>query len=225
MSIEKQPTINYMQPAKKYYPLFLNLTDQKCLVVGGGKVAERKILTLLDYDARVQIVAAEITSTLSRLVETGQLGFRQGAYRSFDLAGVILVVAATNQKEINHQVAKDCFENNILVNVVDDPNHSNFFVPAVVKRGSLQIAVSTAGKSPLLAKKIKEELEVQYGPAFEWLVDFLGELRDKVIKEVANYEQRQAILTHLVDKKILQLVREGRLKEVKERAEACLSWW
>jgi precorrin-2 dehydrogenase/sirohydrochlorin ferrochelatase len=211
MNIEVRP------PAAKLYPLFLNLTNQKCLVVGGGTVAERKILTLLDYGAQIKMVAGEATPNLRKLVKNGRLNFRQGTYQPADLIGVVLVIAATNQKEINRQVAKDCFKNNILVNVVDDPEYSNFFVPAVVKRGFLQIAVSTTGKSPILAKKIREELEIQYGPAFEWLVSFLGEIRQKAINEVAESDQKQAILTRLVDLKLLQLVREEKLEEAKER--------
>jgi precorrin-2 dehydrogenase/sirohydrochlorin ferrochelatase len=203
--------------ATKLYPLFLNLAGQNCLVVGGGTVAERKVLTLLDYGTRVNIVAGEVTSNLSELVKNGRLNFRQGTYRPADLTGVRLVIAATNQKEVNRQVAKDCFKNNILVNVVDDPEYSNFFVPAVVKRGFLQIAVSTSGKSPLLAKKIKEELEILYGPAFGWLVSFLGEVRQHAINEVADPGQRQSILTRVVDLKLLQLVREEKLEEAKER--------
>jgi precorrin-2 dehydrogenase/sirohydrochlorin ferrochelatase len=163
------------------------------------------------------MVAGEATPNLRKLVKNGRLNFRQGTYQPADLIGVVLVIAATNQKEINRQVAKDCFKNNILVNVVDDPEYSNFFVPAVVKRGFLQIAVSTTGKSPILAKKIREELEIQYGPAFEWLVSFLGEIRQKAINEVAESDQKQAILTRLVDLKLLQLVREEKLEEAKER--------
>ena len=211
MNIKAKP------PAAKLYPLFLNLANQKCLVVGGGTVAERKILTLLDYGTQVKVVACEATPNLSKLVKNGRLNFRQGTYQPADLTGVILVIAATNQKEINRQVAKDCFKNNILVNVVDDPEYSNFFVPAVVKRGFLQIAVSTTGKSPLLAKKIREELEIQYGPVFGWLASFLGEVRQKAINEVTDPEQRQTILTRLVDQKLLQLVREEKLEEAKER--------
>ncbi|GAB6275048.1 MAG: bifunctional precorrin-2 dehydrogenase/sirohydrochlorin ferrochelatase [Peptococcaceae bacterium] len=180
-------------------------------------MAERKVLTLLDYDARINIVADEVTPNLSELAKNGRLNFRQGTYRPSDLTGVRLVIAATNQKELNRQIAKDCFKNNILVNVVDDPEYSNFLVPAVVKRGFLQIAVSTSGKSPLLAKKIKEELETLYGPAFGWLVSFLGEVRQKAINEVADPGQRQSILTRLVDLKLLQLVREEKLEEAKER--------
>lgn len=180
-------------------------------------MAERKVLTLLDYNARINIVAGEVTPNLSELAKNGRLNFRQGTYRPSDLTGVRLVIAATNQKELNRQIAKDCFKNNILVNVVDDPEYSNFFVPAVVKRGFLQIAVSTTGKSPLLAKKIKEELEIQYGPAFGWLVSFLGKVRQKAINEVTDPRQRRNVLTSLVDAKLLQMVREEKLEEAKER--------
>lgn len=199
------------------YPVSLKLENCECLVVGGGAVAERKILSLLECGARVKMVSQKLTPCLRQLAERGVIDYRQGEYQTEDLAGIFLAIGATSNKKVNRKLAGDCRKHNLLVNVVDDPEYSSFYVPAVTRQGSFQIAVSTDGKSPLLARKIKEELEQRYGPEYGKLTDLLGEIRERVLGEVADSHRRQSILAGLVDDEVLRMIREGQWEQVKER--------
>lgn len=199
------------------YPISLDLTGKDCLVVGGGKVAERKVLSLLECGARVKVVSPEISPGLKALVENGKITYRHGHYRASDLEGVFLVIGSTDREEVNRQISDDCSARNLLVNIVDDPAKGNFFVPSVLRRGSLTIAISTGGKSPMLARKIREELENTYGPQYGEFLDMLGELRLELIRNVSDSKKKKDIMESLVDSEILRLLREGRMDEVKER--------
>lgn len=199
------------------YSISLDLKDKECLVVGGGQVAERKVRSLLECGARVRVVSPEISPGLANLAEEGKITFRHGYYHASDLEGVFLVIGSTDQEAVNQQVADDCSARNLIVNIVDDPTKGNFFVPAVVRRGSLTIAVSTDGKSPMLARKIREELEKAFGPQYEEFLDMLGELREDVIRNVSNQDEKREILENFVDDMVLNLLREGRMDMVKER--------
>jgi precorrin-2 dehydrogenase/sirohydrochlorin ferrochelatase len=129
------------------FPINLNLRDRKCLVIGGGKIAERKVESLLSSGAEIALVSPKITRNLENLAEKGVIKFINRQYTDNDLNDCFLVIVATDNRELNHKVANDCLSRNILVNVVDDPKMCNFTVPSVLRRGSLCIAVSTDGKS------------------------------------------------------------------------------
>ena len=199
------------------YMISLDLSGKECLVVGGGQVAERKVRSLLECGARVRVVSPEISGGLKSLAEEGGISYRRGYYRAADLEGIFLVIGSTDREEVNRQVAEDCASRGLLVNIVDDPTKGNFFVPAVVRRGALTIAVSTGGKSPLLARRIREELEKTYGPHYEEFLDILGELREDVIRKVGDGGKKRDILESLVDDLVLSLLKEGRMDMVKER--------
>jgi precorrin-2 dehydrogenase/sirohydrochlorin ferrochelatase len=198
------------------YLVSLDLKNKKCLVVGGGNVAERKVVSLLECGALVHVVSPEISPLLKSMVEDRLITFRQGKYKSSDLDDLFLVVGATGTETVNRVIAEDCAKRSLIVNIVDDPSKGNFFVPASVKRGSLTIAVSTGGKSPLLARKIKEELENVYGPHYEEFVDLLGYLREDVIKNVSDPDKKKEILENLVSDEILKLLKAGRIESAKE---------
>jgi len=197
--------------------IFLNLPEKKCLVVGGGPVAERKVQALLAYGARVRVVSPALTGCLSELAAAGTIEYRRGKYRADDLAGVFLVIGAAGREEVNRQVATDCEERGLLINVVDDPEKGNFFMPAHVKRGSLSIAVSTGGKSPLLAGRIRAELEPVYGPQYAEFLDLLGDLRLQLMREVADPVKKKEIMDRMVDDEVLALLKSGQLERAKER--------
>lgn len=199
------------------YLISLDLKDKDCLVVGGGSVAERKARSLLQCGARVRVVSPEIVPAIESMAQKGEIIYRAGYYQKSDLEGVFLVIGATDQEKVNRQIADDCVERNLIVNIVDDPGKGNFFVPAVVSRGDLSIAVSTAGKSPMLARRLREELEETFGPQYAEFLDMLGELRENVIKKVTNEEKKRDILESLVDDVVLGLLKEGRMDLVKER--------
>lgn len=204
------------------YPVYLNLTGKLCIVVGGGMVAERKVRSLLECDARVRVISPEVSNALLEAVNSGKIELCLREYSSDDINGAFLVISATDRDNINRQVAEDCFSRNILVNIVDDPPKCNFIVPAVVRRGALSIAVSTDGKSPVLAQKIRVELARQYGPEYAELLEIIGELRGKVIAGVKDSERRRVIFQQMVGSDILELLRKGEKERVKERIKDVL---
>lgn len=199
------------------YTISLDLFQKDCLVVGGGQVAERKVRSLLECGARVKVISPEITPGLGKLAAEGLILYREGFYQDSDLTGVFLVIGATDSEEVNRRVADDCAARNLVVNIVDDPGKGNFFVPAVVRRGALTIAVSTEGKSPMLARRIREELERAYGPQFSEFLELLGQLRERVVNNETSEQKKRNLLEELVSEEILDLLKEGRLELVKER--------
>lgn len=200
-----------------HYAIALDLTGKACLVVGGGQVAERKIHSLLDCGACVRVVSLELTAGLEKMAEAGLIDYRQGRYHTSDLLDVFLVIGATDSEKVNRQVAADCLARNLLVNIVDNPAQCNFYVPAVVKRGPLTIAVSTGGKSPLLARKIREELELAYGPQYGEFLDLIAGLRKDIISKVSDSKKKKEILEGLVSDEVMDLLKKGRLDLLKGR--------
>lgn len=200
-----------------HYVVSLDLSDKLCLVIGGGNVAERKVHSLLESDALVRVVGPKLTPGLRDMVESGRILYRQGQYRPADLNNIFLVISATDNKEVNRQVAEDCATRNLLVNIVDDPVKCNFFVPAVVKRGALSIAVSTGGKSPLLARKIREELETTYGLEYGEFLDLIADIRKDVINNISDKKKKKEILENMVCDEVLDYLKSGRMDMVRER--------
>lgn len=202
-----------------YYPISLNLNGHKCLVVGGGKVAERKVQTLLDCGANVFVVSPKLTSQLSLLTNSGKIHHLDREYQSIDLAEVFLVISATNDVQTNRQVAEDCFQRKILINVVDDLPNCNFIVPATFSRGSLTISVSTEGKSPMLARTIREKLEEQFAPEYGPFLEIMGQVRERAIREIPDEIKRRKIFEYLIKSDLLELIKTGQDHMVKERIE------
>ncbi len=201
------------------YPIYLKLAGQLCLVVGGGKVAERKVGSLLECGARVRLVSPAVTSQIEEWANQGKLELRQRQYQTGDLEGAFLVFAATDQEEVNRRVSEECLSRNLAVNVVDDPPRCNFFVPSVIRRGKLSIAISTSGASPALAAKIRRQLERQFGPEYEEFMEILADLRRQVLAGEADIQQRKQIFSHLVESDILDLLRRKKYGQVKERIQ------
>ncbi len=206
-----------------FYPVCLDLRGRKCLVVGGGKVAERKVKSLLQCGASVWVVSPSLTNGLAELAEKKQIHYSHRHYSSEDLRACFLVISAAGDLNINRKVADDCLAHNIPVNVVDEPDRCSFIVPSVMRRGDLCIAVSTGGKSPLLAKKIREGLEELFGPEYAEYLELMGALRKKIIQEVPDKQSRQKILESLLNSDILELIKKGERKLVKEKVAQCLS--
>ncbi|HEX3031194.1 MAG TPA: bifunctional precorrin-2 dehydrogenase/sirohydrochlorin ferrochelatase [Bacillota bacterium] len=199
------------------YPVFLNLTGQSCVVIGGGFVAERKVRSLLESGACVTVVAPQATPWLTEACQHKKVRLITRAFQPEDIDRPFLVVAATDDLETNRQVADYCLNHGVLVNVADDPEKSSFIVPAVVRRGPLAIAVSTDGNSPYLARKIRQHLEEEFGPEYEEFLRLMGSLRKEIIASVENIEDRQQVIRKLVDSDILQLIGRGDSETVKER--------
>ncbi|MDK2919069.1 MAG: precorrin-2 dehydrogenase [Candidatus Petromonas sp.] len=182
----------------KYYPIMLNISGKKCTVVGGGKVAERKVDSLLLYGANVQVISPSITERLNNYSKEDKIYLIRRKYQYGDLKGSFLVYAATDNDYINRQCLEECRERGIILNVVDKPEMCDFIVPANVRRGDLNISISTNGKSPALSRKIREELEKKYPEEYSKYIDILGEIRDMVKKEVRDIHHRREIFFELV---------------------------
>ena len=163
-----------------YYPAFLDLRDRRCLVVGGGAVAERKVEALRDAGARVVVVSPTLTGALDALVAAGSIEHRARRFRRHDTRGCALVVAATGVRTVDDAVAAAARRVRALVNVVDRPAACDFILPSVLRRGDLQIAVSTGGTSPALAREIRRRLEAEIGDDYGELVASVGRARARL---------------------------------------------
>jgi precorrin-2 dehydrogenase/sirohydrochlorin ferrochelatase len=182
------------------FPIFLKLEGRKCLVVGAGTVAEGKIRGLLDAGASIQVVAPRAVFQVRRWQWEGVLGWKPREFDPRDLDGVFLVIAATNSHEVNTRIYKEAHARNVLCNAVDDPENCDFYYPAVVKRGDLQIAISTNGRSPALAQRLKSELEEQFGPEYEAWLQELGEAREQLFLAKIDAEVRKRLLHQLASR-------------------------
>jgi precorrin-2 dehydrogenase/sirohydrochlorin ferrochelatase len=182
------------------FPMFLKLEGRRCLVVGAGTVAEGKIRSLLEAGASVQVVAPEAVLQIQKWAWEGVVGWSPRGFQPHDLDGAFLVVTATASPEVNAQVFHEARERKVLCNSVDDPEHCDFYYPAVVNRGDLQIAISTNGRSPALAQRLRQELEEQFGPEYEAWVKQLGAARDQLTAKRVALEPRRKLLHELASR-------------------------
>ncbi len=166
-----------------YYPIFLNVRGRKCVVVGGGEVAWRKVEALLEHGAKVDVVSPDLCPGLEELAGVGQIRASRRSYRKGDLKGALIAIAATDDQSINRLVASEAREIGVLVNVVDDPASSDFIVPSRICRGDVTIAISTAGKSPALARKLRTRIEKDFGEEYAALSLLVAEVRAEAKQE------------------------------------------
>ena len=192
-----------------YYPVYIQLREQPCVVVGGGKIAEGKVEGLLAAQANVTLISPDLTARLRDLLEEKQITYLGRAYQVGDLTGAFLVICATDQAEINHQVWQEASANRQLVNVVDDTPRCNFIAPSILRKGDLTIAISTSGKAPALAVRLKERLQRDLGPEYERFLELAGELREPLARHVPDFETRKALWYELVDSEILDVLARG----------------
>ncbi len=206
------------------YPIYLKLEGQECLVVGGGAVAGRKIGGLLDCGASVTVVSPELAPELKKAAARGDFCYNERGFRAGDLRGKSLVIAATDDPGLNACIAQSCQKRDIPVNVVDNPGLSDFFVPSVVRRGPLCISISTGGGSPMLARRIREDLERQFGPAFEEIAALLGEMRQRILERLPDGDERRQCWEGIVTPELVALLKAGKLEIVRKQVEkACTS--
>jgi len=191
------------------FPMFLKLEGRSCLVVGGGAVGEPKIGSLLTAGASVRVVAPRATAQVAEWAQAGAIRWESREFSVADLDDVFLVIAATSSREVNGTIFREAQERKILCNVVDDPEYCDFFYPAVVRRGNLQLAISTNGYSPALAQRIRRELEAQFGPEYgEWL-DELGKIRQELFASAIDPEVRRRLLHQLASREAFEAQRAG----------------
>ncbi len=190
----------------KYYPICLRIEGRRCLVIGGGKVAERKVRGLLDSGARVVVISPELSDGLAKLREEGTIAWEARGYQTGDVAGFFLVMAATDDPLVQDLAQADAERHRILLNVADVPEKCNFILPALVQRGALSLAVSTSGKSPALAKKLRQELEVWLGEEYELITEAMGMIRPIVLGQNLPQAENEKIFQGLLDGGILEII-------------------
>ena len=203
----------------KYYPVYLDLRERMSIVVGGGRVAERKVLSLLDAGSDVTVVSPLLTRKLAELAAAGKITYRKKEFEDKDISGAYLVVAATDSEEINGAIGRVCRNKQVLVNVVAPPEESTFIVPSLVDRGELLIAISTGGASPALSRKIRQELEERYGPEYDLFLGKMAMLRHRLVEEVRDEAARRSLFQALVDSDVLDLLKQGKQHEADRRIE------
>ena len=189
-----------------YYPIFLDLTNKKTLVVGGGLVALRKVETLLNYGASVSLVSRELTPRLKELVEGRRARYVGPEFHEKHLKGIFLVIAATDDAVMNHKVSLRAQERGLLINAVDQPDDCNFIVPSIMRRGDFQVAVSTSGKSPALAKKIRQKMELEFGDEYEKLLLLMGDIRKVILSEGLPQGQNRQLFKKIIESDILEAI-------------------
>lgn len=202
------------EQASGYYPIFLNINGRKCVVVGGGQVALRKVNALLEHGANVAVISSDPCQELCKLAERGKVHLLSRDYTHGDLVDAVVAIAATDNGKTNEEVAREAKGRGILINVVDDPHLSDFIVPSYLRRGDVTIAVSTGGRSPALARKIRANLEKDYGAEYASLAILVSEVRSELKGRGITVEsedwQDVLDLGSLID-----MVQAGRIEEVR----------
>jgi siroheme synthase-like protein len=228
----------------EYYPIFVDLKNRPCLVAGGGTIALRKAEGLAICGAKVHIVSPEIVPELRALESREAVAamrlryepdgpreptaldhpvtFDVRKYRAGDLKGYAAVIAATNDRAVNARIYEEGRDLGVPVNVVDDPPLCGFILPSIIRRGPITIAFSTSGRSPALAKRLREYLERSIGPEYGDFAEMLGELRPLFKRHVPTEEARNGVMDDMLSRGVLKLLRQGKREEAREVAERCI---
>lgn len=201
---------------RSYYPIFLKITDKPCIVVGGGKVAERKVRLLLKFDAKIKLISPEIIKSLLDLWESKKITVIRRPYMEGDLAGAALVFAATDDEVVNNLVRREASVRQIPINVADNPDLCDFVVPSVVKKGPITIAISTSGTLPLLSKKLRKEIATLITIDYVKYASLLGKFRQVLMETIKNKRKREAIMKEIGKMDIYQLA-SMHLDDLKKR--------
>ncbi len=203
-----------------YYPIYVELQNKLVLVVGGGIVAFRKVKTLLDHGAIVRIVSPKLLPELKELVDSVQCLWEEKEYTPGDIQEATLVFSCTEKEEVNAEVSRNAHEAHRLINVVDDPEKCTFIVPSILERGDLNIAVSTSGSSPIVARQIRADLEKQYGQEMQEYLALLKSWRKPAKSQLAQ-EQKEIFWAKATDGEVLELIKNGHLEGAKGVIERC----
>jgi precorrin-2 dehydrogenase / sirohydrochlorin ferrochelatase len=195
-----------------YYPVSLNLQNVSCLVVGGGQVGERKIMTLLSCGAKVYLISRDMTSTLKEAVEQGRVIWLSENYEPQFLEGKFLIIGATDDETLNGRISRESRDRGILCNIVDNPPLCDFILPSLVRRGDLSIAISTGGKSPALAKRIRRKLDQEFPESYGPYVELLGIIRAHVLPRGMTQQENQQIFEALIDSPLLSWLQKGEVE-------------
>ncbi len=200
----------------KFYPVCLDISNKRCVVVGGGDVAERKVAKLLECGARVILIGKTMTPGLRVMKDEGNIKHVPDDYREEQIEDAFLVIGATDRDDVNEKIFRDSRDRGILVNIVDEPSRCNFIVPAVFRREDLLVAVSTGGKSPALARRLRADMEEKYGPEYGILLDIMGNLRERIIARGGTSAENKRIFESVLDSDILRHIREEKWDRARE---------
>ena len=198
----------------KYYPIYLDIRDKPCVVIGGGDVAERKVLSLLNAGAKVTVVSPEVTEVLKGVSEDGRVEIKDRFYQEGDLKGAFIAYAATDDEDTNRKIAEEAHTCGVLLNIVDKPEMCDFIVPSVVERGLLSIAISTSGASPAFAKRLRLEMEERYGEEYAQFLEIMAAIRQKLLTKEADGVKKRKFFNELASSSIPEMVKAGRWEEV-----------
>jgi precorrin-2 dehydrogenase/sirohydrochlorin ferrochelatase len=193
----------------KTYPIFAVIENKPCLVVGGGAVGERKVQDLMAAGARVTVVSPTLTPELAALASRGKIRYLAADFTESQVEGMALVMAATDDPEVNAKVSAAAQARAIWVNVADEPEHCTFIVPAQVRRGDLTLAISTGGASPALARQLREELQQHFGPEYGPYLDLLKRVRTRLLTERRAHPDNAPLFTRLVRSPLKEAVAQG----------------
>lgn len=198
----------------RYYPVNLDILNRKCLVVGGGSVGTRKVLTLLNCGAKVTLVSPDATEKLLELAGNGLIAWEKRSYLTSDLDTMFLVIGASDNEELNRQISADAEKLNMLCNIADRPEVCNFILPSIVDRGDLVICISTSGKSPAFAKKLRKELEKQFGVEYIEFLRLMGVIREKLLSEKHEPEAHKHIFERLISSDLVEMIKTNRKEDI-----------
>ncbi len=198
----------------RYYPVNLDIKNRNCLVVGGGSVGTRKVMTLLKCGATVTVVSPVVTEQLLKLADNVSLILKKRPYRTSDLDGMFLVIGATDNENLNQQISTDANRLNKLCNIADRPKVCNFILPSIVNRGDLVIAISTSGKSPAFAKRLRKHFEKEFGEEHAELLRLMGAIRKKLLSKKHEPEAHKHLFEQLLDTKIIEMIRDRKKDDI-----------
>lgn len=204
------------------YPLCLNIAERLCVVVGGGRVAERKVGGILAASGRVRLVSPEVTPGLATLAGSGSIEWRKKAYRRQDLEGALLVFAATNRADVQQVIREDAQAAGMLINVADAPEWCDFQVPATIRRGDLTLSVSTNGRSPAVAAMVRRRLDREFGEEYGLLTALAALLRDQALAEEGDSEQTKILFQKILHDDIVDWLRARRWETIRQHLESVL---
>lgn len=205
------------------YPMFIKLEGRRCVVIGGGNVATRKVLSLLKCGGKVLVVSPELCPELEKRVEAGDIAVERRPFERDDLKGAAVAIAATSRRDVNEAVSAAGRDFGVPVNVVDVPDLCDFYVPAMVERGDLQLAISTGGSFPALAKRLRILLEGQFGPEYGEYVGLLMRYRQEIKARVNDSHKRAKAEEAFLELPLLELLAGGRRDEAENALRECMA--
>jgi precorrin-2 dehydrogenase/sirohydrochlorin ferrochelatase len=202
------------------FPMFVKLEGRRCVVVGGGAIAESKVESLLTSGASVMVVSPTLTENLAEQERRGLFAWKACEFQVQDMDGAFLVIAATSDEEVNELIFSEADRRGILCNAVDQPQRCHFYFPSVVRRGALQIAISTSGLSPSLAQRLRKDFEAEFGSEYEEWLAWLGRVRAAMMERGADFETRRRVLGRIASSEVFDRLRVSRGRKSVQRGAA-----